>query len=188
VLRPRVSRFSSPDLLRTAVWEGVRDGAGRSSVAAAEQALPNSRARAGGRGTAPICVRAIGRNPLISCGCGRRDHHGNAVLKSTKSPKKRVLELTGGATYWRPADENPAAPSRVAGFRRRKGGAMPPRIGAAHPAAGSNGRPGAGYGICNSGIRHREQLPMRPVLKSGQTERGLLTRAWRLYETLFARI
>lgn len=71
MLRTRVSRITSPDLLCCRVGTAFGCSARCLSVGTAEQALPSSRARAGGHGIASLLRACEGRNPLISWGCGR---------------------------------------------------------------------------------------------------------------------
>ena len=91
----------------TACWDGLRGTVRCSSVAAVEQALPKSRARAGGHGIVLILRACDWSKSLDFIGLWARVHCRIVVLKSAKSPNSRV-----GAG--RRARTTPGSSSRVA--------------------------------------------------------------------------
>ena len=72
----------------TACWDGLRGTVRCSSVAAVEQALPKSRARAGGHGIVLILRACDWSKYLDFLGLWARVHCRIVVLKSAKSRKK----------------------------------------------------------------------------------------------------
>ena len=70
----------------TACWDGLRGTVRCSSVAAVEQALPKSRARAGGHGIVLILRACDWSKSLDFIGLWARVHCRIVVLKSAKSP------------------------------------------------------------------------------------------------------
>ena len=73
----------------TACWDGLRGTVRCSSVAAVEQALPKSRARAGGHGIVLILRACDWSKSLDFIGLWARVHCRIVVLKSAKSQKTR---------------------------------------------------------------------------------------------------
>ena len=71
----------------TACWDGLRGTVRCSSVAAVEQALPKSRARAGGHGIVLILRACDWSKSLDFIGLWARVHCRIVVLKSAKSRK-----------------------------------------------------------------------------------------------------
>ena len=82
----------------TAYWDGLRGTVRCSSVAAVEQALPKSRARAGGHGIVLILRACDWSKSLDFIGLWARVHCRIVVLKSAKSPFVAQIRNVRGKT------------------------------------------------------------------------------------------
>ena len=94
----------------TACWDGLRGTVRCSSVAAVEQALPKSRARAGGHGIVLILRACDWSKYLDFIGLWARVHCRIVVLKSAKSRFSRVPHEEPRQHGWHPVGEKETAP------------------------------------------------------------------------------
>ena len=100
----------------TACWDGLRGTVRCSSVAAVEQALPKSRARAGGHGIVLILRACDWSKSLDFIGLWARVHCRIVVLKSAKS-HNQALVRRGDVTVWLSSEAIAAWTPRRSGRR-----------------------------------------------------------------------